>query len=419
MITDATIATADLADSSINSAKIADLGVATGDLADSAISTIKIAAAAVTPAKIAACTTTGDVLKWNGTAWACAADADAGGDITGVTAGAGLTGGGTTGAPTLSVSGVTSAMITDATIATADLANGSITVGKMAACVTTNHILKWNGTAWACAADADAGGDITGVTAGAGLTGGGTTGAPTLSVSGVTSAMITNGTIVSADILDGTIGVADIAQNGCTTNQILSWNGTAWACTTDFTTPVVKAASASGIQVRDDGNIVGLSVADGGTTTVANNLTVSQPSGGVSVTDQAGGYRLAVASAGAISIGQTWTIDIVHSNADIYRQAITDIMIVCNSGTNMVPRMHYAANIGWMSPSSINALIYAQAEHYRNVGAGITFTGPTLITSGLRYTIAPTTHAIQANRCMASIEGLATTGAFTVTSTIN
>jgi len=77
------------------------------------------------------------------------------GTITGVTttAGSGLTGGGTTG--TLSL--------------------------KLLSTCTTNQILKWNGTAWACAADANSG-TITGVTAGTDLTGGGTTGKVTLNL---------------------------------------------------------------------------------------------------------------------------------------------------------------------------------------------------------------------------------------------
>lgn len=45
----------------------------------------------------------GQVAKWNGAAWTCAADADSGGDITAVTAGTGLSGGATSGAATLSV----------------------------------------------------------------------------------------------------------------------------------------------------------------------------------------------------------------------------------------------------------------------------------------------------------------------------
>ena len=66
-------------------------------------------------------------------------------------------------------------------------------------------------------------GDITAVTAGSGLGGGGTSGDVSLSVSGVTSSMITDGTIVvgdiannaitSAKILDGVVSSADIANS--------------------------------------------------------------------------------------------------------------------------------------------------------------------------------------------------------------
>ena len=45
----------------------------------------------------------------------------------------------------------------------------------------SGQIPKRSGSAWTCAADADSGGDVTGVTAGTGLTGGGTSGALTLS----------------------------------------------------------------------------------------------------------------------------------------------------------------------------------------------------------------------------------------------
>ena len=53
MITDGTVALADLASNSVNSAKIVDASIATADIADGAVTTAKIAASAVTSAKIA------------------------------------------------------------------------------------------------------------------------------------------------------------------------------------------------------------------------------------------------------------------------------------------------------------------------------------------------------------------------------
>ncbi len=80
----------------------------------------------------------GQAYVSNGTTWSCATA----GDITsvGATAGGGLTGGG---------------------------ASGPVLLGLLTTCLT-GEILKWNGSAWGCAADStgDGGGDISGLTTG-------------------------------------------------------------------------------------------------------------------------------------------------------------------------------------------------------------------------------------------------------------
>jgi hypothetical protein len=82
------------------------------------------------------------------------------GTITGVSAGTGLTGGGTSGSVTLSV----------------------LPPYLLPQSCGSGQIASWNGSLWICAVDQNSGGTITGVTAGNGLTGGGSSGSVTLNV---------------------------------------------------------------------------------------------------------------------------------------------------------------------------------------------------------------------------------------------
>ena len=129
------------------------------------------------------------VLKWDGAGWGCADDVDtnAGGDVTAVivTATGGLEGGG---------------------------ASGDVGLSLLTSCAA-GQLLKWDGAAWSCANDIDtdtdtnAGGDITAVTAGSGLEGGGAT---------------------------GDVGLSLLTT--CALGQMLKWNGTAWGCADDIDT---------------------------------------------------------------------------------------------------------------------------------------------------------------------------------------
>jgi hypothetical protein len=83
-----------------------------------------------------------------------------------------------------------------------------------------------------------AAGGVTSVATGAGLTGGPITTAGTISIptGGVTSGMI----------LDGTIGLADLGQNGCATGQVMRWDGAAWACSSLPTAVLVVTRTGTG-----------------------------------------------------------------------------------------------------------------------------------------------------------------------------
>jgi hypothetical protein len=62
-----------------------------------------------------------------------------------------------------------------------------------------------------------------------------------ITVDTITAADIGVGAVTTSELLDGTVAFADMAQNGCTTGQLPKWNGTAWACAADIDTDTQAA----------------------------------------------------------------------------------------------------------------------------------------------------------------------------------
>jgi hypothetical protein len=138
----------------------------------------------------------GQVLKWDGSAWAPAADTDTTnpGTVTSIVAGSGLTGGTITGSGTLAVdagTGVNQIVRLDAAAKLPAVDGSALTdvnavtlqnVDVDSTAPSVSQVLKYDGSKWAPATDANSGGTVTSVTAGTGLTGGTITGSGTIAL---------------------------------------------------------------------------------------------------------------------------------------------------------------------------------------------------------------------------------------------
>ncbi|WP_413613484.1 tail fiber domain-containing protein [Bdellovibrio sp. HCB-110] len=271
--------------------------------------------------------TTGQVLKYDGTKWSPSADNDGGGTVTNVTGTAPLsvTSGSTT--PNISISQATTS--TNGYLSSADWNTFNTKVGNAGGtpsmqtgldaskpaspgagaiylATDTKIIYQYNSGAWVNMASATgSGGTITGVTAGTGLTGGGTSGNVTVSLpnSGVTA-----GSYTRANVTVDAQGRITTASNGAAINLTSDVTGVlpianggtgANSAVTAFN--ALSPISAKGALISNDGtNDVSLTVGTNGQvlsadSTQASGLRWISPTNGT-VTNVTGTLPIVVAT---------------------------------------------------------------------------------------------------------------------------
>jgi hypothetical protein len=148
-----------------------------------------------------------EIPKFIGGVWVCAADDGNTGDITGVTAGNGLTGGGQSGEVNIAVN----------TNVIQNRVSGTCPAGQ------SIRVINANGTV-TCEVDNTNVGDITAVNAGSGLTGGAISGNATLSIAtgGVNANHIAAGAVSTSEVLDNSLIANDLAVNSVGASEIVA-----------------------------------------------------------------------------------------------------------------------------------------------------------------------------------------------------
>ncbi len=313
----ADISTAELQNNAVTTAKIASNAVTSSELSNNAVTTAKITANAVTSNEIAtgAVTapkidqmgaTSGQVMQYNGTAWAPATPTGG----TTYTAGSGVAISGTNAISAtlgtdiatgeiqnnavttakIATNAVTSTEIANNAVNTAQLANDAVTAPKIDQMgATSGQVIKWSGSAWAPAADNTGSASYT---AGSGINISGSNAISSTLGTDIATAEIQNDAVTNAKIANNAVNTAQLANDavtapkiddmGASNGQVLQYNGTNWAPTTPTATTSPWTLAGSNVY-RNTGN-VGI-----GTTTPTSKLQVD---GGVRINANANALTL-------------------------------------------------------------------------------------------------------------------------------
>lgn len=285
MLLDGTIVNADIAGATITGAKlvndtvtatqIAANAVTESELAPLAVATGHLAALAVTGAKIADGTITGDKIDTDTIAAiniapnAVGASEIVDGSVgTAELATAAVTAikiaAGAVGTTEIAAGGVGTTNIALLAVASARIADGAVTAAKLNQMgATTGQLIGWSGTAWAPTSPAGVGaGSITtteianntilnaDISASAAIAGGKlaalSVGSAQIAADAITASELAPSAVSNSHVsASAAIHLSKLGQSGATTNQVVKWNGSAWA-------PAADASGAATLTALDD-----------------------------------------------------------------------------------------------------------------------------------------------------------------------